>query len=188
METSADCVLPLAVGLAALPEGGVAGIVCDKHMPLGRYGVTLDGHGSGKRVPRQLESGSKWAWFVITFRRPIENARQMFPIPNPNLRQCTPVPTTILESVVPVAMLLGRVTVVSARAGTKFVLQELALDCHLLLSSVQRSRTWATWWASRSGGTAPATWSCRPRQDGVKVCVEESVCNKQKPRILYKRD
>ena len=79
METSADCVLPLAVGLAALPEGGVAGIVCDKHMPLGRYGVTLDGHGSGKRVPRQLESGSKWAWFVITFRRPIENARQMFP-------------------------------------------------------------------------------------------------------------
>ena len=56
------------------------------------------------------------------------------------------------------------------------------------LSSAQRSRTWATWWASRSGGTAPATWSCRPRQDGVKVCVEESVCNKQKPRILYKRD
>ena len=56
------------------------------------------------------------------------------------------------------------------------------------LSSVQRSRTWATWWASRSGVTAPATWSCWPRQDGVKVCVEESVCNKQKPRILYKRD
>ena len=56
------------------------------------------------------------------------------------------------------------------------------------LSSAQRSRTWATWWASRSGGTALATWSCRPRQDGVKVCVEGSVCNKQKPRILYKRD
>ena len=36
--------------------------------------------------------------------------------------------------------------------------------------------------------TAPATRSCRARQDGVKVCVEESVCNKQKPRILYKRD
>ena len=38
------------------------------------------------------------------------------------------------------------------------------------LSSAQRSRTWATWWASRSGGTAPATWSCRARQDGVR-CV-----------------
>ena len=56
------------------------------------------------------------------------------------------------------------------------------------LSSAQRSRTWATWWASRSGVTAPATWSCRASQDGVKVCVEGSVCNKQNPRILYKRD